>query len=60
MKQLKELVRIRHRLIDKQTVCKVQLVRNIDTIWPDYSSVMKRAMGATDITAKFIFHEHYN
>lgn len=47
--QLRELVRIRDRLIDKQTVCKVQLVRNIDTIWPDYSSVMKRAMGATSI-----------
>ncbi len=47
--QLRELVRIRDRLIDKQTVCKVQLVRNIDTIWPDYSSVMKRATGATSI-----------
>ncbi len=47
--QLRELVRIRHRLIDKQTVCKVQLVRNIDTIWPDYSSVMKRVMGAASI-----------
>src|SRR5659263_523143 len=47
--QLRELVRIRDRLIDKQTVCKVQLVRNIDTIWPDYSSVMKRVLGATSI-----------
>ncbi|MDO8725824.1 MAG: IS110 family transposase [Candidatus Methanoperedens sp.] len=47
--QLRELVRIRDRLIDKQTVCKVQLVRNIDTIWPDYSSVMKSATGATSI-----------
>src|SRR3989304_8329607 len=47
--QLRELVRIRDRLIDKQTVCKVQLVRNIDTVWPDYSSVMKRATGATSI-----------
>jgi len=47
--QLRELVRIRDRLVDKQTVCKVQLIRNIDTVWPDYSSVMKRAMGATSI-----------
>ncbi len=47
--QLRELVRIRDRLIDKQTVCKVQMVRNIDTIWPGYSSVMKRATGATSI-----------
>ena len=47
--QLRELVRIRHRLIEKQTVCKVQLVRNIDTIWPDYSIVMKRVLGATSI-----------
>src|SRR5450759_1877604 len=47
--QLRELVRIRDRLIDKQTVCKVQLVRNIDTVWPDYSSVMKRNTGATSI-----------
>lgn len=47
--QLRELVRIRDRLIDKQTVCKVQLVRNIDTVWPDYSSVMKSATGATSI-----------
>ncbi len=44
--QLRELVRIRHRLIEKQTLCKVQLVRNIDTIWPDYSNVMKRVLGA--------------
>jgi transposase len=47
--QLRELVRIRDRLVDKQTVCKVQLVRNIDTVWPDYSSVMKRNTGATSI-----------
>jgi transposase len=47
--QLRELVRIRHRLIEKQTLCKIQLVRNIDTVWPDYSSVMKIATGATSI-----------
>lgn len=47
--QLRELVRIRHRLIEKQTLCKIQLVRNIDTVWPDYNSVMKRILGATSI-----------
>jgi transposase len=47
--QLRELVRIRDRLVDKQTVCKVQLIRNIDAIWPDYSSVMKKIVGATSI-----------
>jgi len=47
--QLRELVRIRHRLIEKQTLCKIQLVRNIDTIWPDYKSVMPRVFGATSI-----------
>ncbi len=48
--QLRELVRIRHRLIEKQSLCKVQLVRNIDTIWPDYESVMKRVFGATSLS----------
>ena len=47
--QLRELVRIRHRLIEKQTLCKIQLVRNIDTVWPDYKSVMKRILGTTSI-----------
>jgi len=47
--QLRELVRIRHRLIEKQTQCKVQLVRNIDTIWPEYESVMKTVFGTTSI-----------
>jgi transposase len=37
--QLRELVRVLHRLIEKQTLCKVQLVRNIDTIWPGYESI---------------------
>jgi len=47
--QLRELVRIRHRLIEKQSLCKVQIVRNIDAIWPDYESVMKRVFGATSL-----------
>src|SRR5574341_117348 len=47
--QLRELVRIRHRLIDKQTICKIQLVRDIDTIRPDYTNVMPRVFGATSM-----------
>ena len=43
------MVRIRDRLVDKQTVCKVQLICNIDTVWPGYSTVMKRDTGATSI-----------
>src|SRR3972149_4109054 len=47
--QLRELVRVRHRLIEKQALCKVQIVRNIDTIWPDYGGVMKRVFGAASL-----------
>lgn len=47
--QLRELVRIRHRLVEKQSLCKVQLVRNIDATWPDYESVMKRVFGVTSM-----------
>jgi transposase len=47
--QLRELVRIRDRLVDKQTVGKVQLIRNTDAIWPGYSTVMKKVTGATSI-----------
>jgi len=47
--QLRELVRIRYRLIEKRTLCKIQLVRNIDTIWPDYKSVMPGVFGATSM-----------
>jgi transposase len=48
--QLRELVRIRHRLIEKQTVCKVQMIRNIDIIWPNYVSLMPKVFGTTSIT----------
>ncbi len=48
--QLRELVRIRHRLIEKQTVCKVQMIRNIDMIWPNYASSMPKVFGTTSIT----------
>jgi len=47
--QLRELVRIRHRLIEKQTLCKTQLIRNIDTVWPDYKSVMPTVFGVTSM-----------
>ncbi|MFZ3169030.1 MAG: IS110 family transposase, partial [Candidatus Methanoperedens sp.] len=48
--QLRELVRIRHRLIEKQTVCKVQMIRNIDIIWPNYVNLMPKVFGTTSIT----------
>jgi transposase len=48
--QLRELVRIRHRLIEKQTVCKIQMIRNIDMIWPNYVSSMPKVFGTTSIT----------
>ena len=47
--QLRELVRIRHRLIEKQSLCKIQLIRNIDMVWPDYESVLPTVFGATSI-----------
>jgi transposase len=47
--QLRELVRIRHRLIEKQTLCKIQIIRNVDTIWPDYKSVLPTVFGTTSI-----------
>jgi transposase len=47
--QLRELARVRHRLVEKQALCKVQLVRNIDAIWPNYESVMKRVFGAASL-----------
>lgn len=47
--QLRELVRIRHRLIQKQTACKVQMIRNIDLIWPNYENLMPRVFGTTSI-----------
>ncbi len=48
--QLRELVRIRHRLIEKQTLCKIQMIRNIDMIWPNYVSLMPKVFGTTSIT----------
>jgi transposase len=47
--QLRELVRVRHRLIEKQALCKVQIVHNIDTTWPDYGGVMKRVFGTASL-----------
>jgi len=47
--QLRELVRIRHRLIEKQALCKTQIIRNIDTIWPDYGGAMKGVFGAASL-----------
>ncbi len=47
--QLRELVRIRHRLIDKRTLCKIQLIRNLDIIWPGYKSIIPTVFGVTSM-----------
>jgi transposase len=47
--QLRELVRIRHRLIDKRTQCKIQLIRDIDIVWPGYKTIMPTVFGKTSI-----------
>jgi len=47
--QLRELVRVRHRLIDKRSICKIQLVRNLDIIWPGYKTIMPTVFGKTSI-----------
>jgi len=36
MYQLRELCRVRQRNVDKRTKCKIQLIRNLDLIWPGY------------------------
>jgi len=47
--QLRELVRVRRRLIEKRTICKVQLVRDLDLIWPGYKTIMPRVFGKTSL-----------
>lgn len=47
--QLRELCRVRQRNIEKRTKCKIQLVRDIDAVWPGYRSVMKSVYGKTSI-----------
>jgi len=47
--QLRELCRVRQRNVEKRTKCKIQLVRDIDTVWPGYKSVMKSVYGKTSI-----------
>ncbi len=47
--QLRELVRIRHRLIDKRSRCKLQLIRNLDIIWPGYKTIMPTVFGKTSM-----------
>ncbi|MBW2632244.1 MAG: IS110 family transposase [Deltaproteobacteria bacterium] len=47
--QLRELCRVRQRNIEKRTKCKIQLVRNLDTVWPGYQSMMKSVYGKTSI-----------
>ena len=48
--QLRELCRVRQRNVEKRTKCKIQLVRDIDTVWPGYQSVMKSVYGKTSIS----------
>lgn len=47
--QLRELVRVRHRLIDKRSRCKIQLIRNLDIIWPGYKTIMPTVFGKTSM-----------
>ncbi len=47
--QLRELIRLRHRLIDKRTLCKIQFIRNLDMIWPGYKTTMPKIFGTTSM-----------
>jgi transposase len=47
--QLRELCRVRQRNVEKRSKCKIQLIRDIDTVWPGYQSVMKSSYGVTSI-----------
>jgi len=47
--QLRELCRVRHRNVEKRSKCKIQLVRDLDTVWPGYKSVMGSVYGKTSI-----------
>ena len=47
--QLRELVRVRHRLIEKRTRCKIQLIRNLDIVWPGYKTIMPTVFGKTSM-----------
>lgn len=47
--QLRELVRVRHRLIEKRTICKIQLIRNLDMIWPGYKTILPMVFGKTSL-----------
>ncbi len=47
--QLRELCRIRHRMIRKRTKCKIQLMRNLDMVWPEYKNAISTVFGKTSI-----------
>ena len=47
--QLRELCRVCRRNVDKRSKCKIQLIRDIDTVWPGYQSIMKSVYGKTSI-----------
>ncbi|KAF5425884.1 Transposase [Candidatus Methanomarinus sp.] len=47
--QLRELCRVRQRNVEKRTKCKIQLIRNLDLVWPGYKSIMKSILGKTSM-----------
>lgn len=47
--QLRESIRVRQRLVDKRTRCKIQLIRNLDMIWPGYKTIMPLVFGKTSL-----------
>ncbi|MBW6471307.1 MAG: IS110 family transposase [Methanosarcinaceae archaeon] len=48
--QLRELCRVRQRNVEKRTKCKIQLVRDLDTVWPGYQLMIKSVYGKTSIS----------
>jgi transposase len=58
--QLRELVRVRHRLIEKRTRCKIQLIRNLDIVWPGYKTIMPTVFGKTSITKNIQYLPQYS
>lgn len=46
---LRELARLRQRLVDKRTRCKIQIIRNLDLIWPGYKTILSRAFGKSSM-----------
>ncbi len=47
--QLRELARVRQRVVYNRTRNKVQLVRNLDMIWPGYTTTISNVSGKTSM-----------